>query len=85
MDITKKDLKFISYLPTKQVFVVIGGYESLKTELLELGWVENLDSDSPCFDMKWTTKTLDIDFDRLHESQFVSHFKVRARENELIN
>ena len=48
-----------------KVFIIVGGYPSLREKLLEFGWIENVEKDSLCFDLKWTTKTHDIDFDNV--------------------
>jgi len=48
-----------------KVFIVKGGYRDLKNALLERGWVENPDKFSKLFDLKWTTKINDIDFQEL--------------------
>lgn len=45
----------------------MGGYNTLKKSLDERGWVENPDSNSPCFDLKWTLKSKDIDHDYLQD------------------
>jgi len=47
----------------------------LRDKLLEFGWIENVDKDSLCFDLKWTTKTHDIDFDNVLDCQYINHFK----------
>jgi len=62
-----------------KVFIVIGGYPDLKRELLERGWVENPDPESPYFDLKWTLQASDIDQKNLRPTQVVNHF-VRNRE-----
>jgi tubulin monoglycylase TTLL3/8 len=48
-----------------KVFIVKGGYGDIKRALKARGWVENKDKSSPCFDLKYTLKTSDIDFDNL--------------------
>ena len=48
-----------------KVYIISGGYNSLKKALDEKGWVENPDNHSPCFDLKWTLKSKEIDYDAL--------------------
>lgn len=50
-----------------KVFIVKGGYGDIKRALKTRGWVENKDKDSPCFDLKYTLKTSDIDSNNLHD------------------
>jgi len=57
-----------------KVFIVKGGYGDVKRALKSRGWVENKDKDSPCFDLKYTLKTSDIDYNHLHTNQIVNHF-----------
>lgn len=44
-----------------RVFICVGGYGDVKRALKKRGWVENKQIDSPCFDLKWTLRTKDID------------------------
>ncbi|KAL4504141.1 hypothetical protein ABPG72_020979 [Tetrahymena utriculariae] len=60
--------------PKTKVFIIKGGYGDLRKALQERGWVENPDYFSPCFDLKWTCKVQDIDYDNLYENQVVNHF-----------
>ena len=64
--------------PSTKVFIVIGGYGTLKKALKNRGWVENPDRKSPCFDLKWTLKAKDIDMNALEEHQVVNHFERNA-------
>ena len=57
-----------------KVFICSGGYGFLKKTLRKKGWVENKDPHSPCFDLKWTLKSKDIDHNALSHSQLVNHF-----------
>ena len=57
-----------------KVFIVSGGYGFLKKALRKRGWVENKDPDSPCFDLKWTLRSKDIDHNALKPGQLVNHF-----------
>ncbi len=57
-----------------KVFIIKGGYKDLRQALLDKGWVENLDRHSTFFDLKWTTKVSDINFDSLKPGQMVNHF-----------
>ena len=36
--------------------------------------MENKDGESPCFDLKWTLKTKEIDHNNLEPYQIVNHF-----------
>lgn len=40
-----------------------------------LGWIENTDKNSPCFDLKWTLKAKDIESENLCDFQIVNHFE----------
>lgn len=44
-----------------KVFILAGGYPDIRKALKRRGWVENKDPSSPCFDLKWTLKSRDID------------------------
>jgi tubulin monoglycylase TTLL3/8 len=57
-----------------KVFIVKGGYGDIKRALKARGWVENKDKNSVCFDLKYTLKTSDIDFDHLLPGQIVNHY-----------
>lgn len=50
-----------------RVFICTGGYPDIKKALKRRGWVENKDALSPCFDLKWTLKTKDIDHNQLND------------------
>lgn len=43
--------------------------------ILILGWVENPDVSSYCFDLKWCLKARNIDFQNLLPHQIVNHFE----------
>ncbi|KAF4663743.1 Tubulin tyrosine ligase-like, member [Perkinsus olseni] len=58
----------------KRVFIIKGGYNDLKEALLRRGWVENLDSKSTNFDLKWTLNAKDIDYIALKDGQMANHF-----------
>ncbi|KRX02871.1 hypothetical protein PPERSA_04074 [Pseudocohnilembus persalinus] len=60
--------------PKTKVYIVKGGYHNLREGFERRGWVKNQDPFSPCFDYKWTTKIIDIQFDCLSENQIVNHF-----------
>ena len=57
-----------------KVFICVGGYGDVKRALKQRGWVENKQIDSPCFDLKWTLRTKDIDTNHLQSHQIVNHF-----------
>jgi hypothetical protein len=42
--------------PDTKIFIVVGGYKTLKKALLERGWFENPDRNSPVFDLKFAIK-----------------------------
>lgn len=58
-----------------RVFKMIGNYASIKKALYERGWVENKDKTSHCFDLLWTLKQRDIDYENLKDGQIVNHFR----------
>jgi len=58
-----------------KVFKMIGNYSSIKSALTSRGWVENKDKSSPCYDLLWTLKQRDIDYENLKDGQIVNHFK----------
>lgn len=62
---------------TKQtkIFKMIGNYNSIKKAFNERGWVENKDKTSPWFDLLWTLKLKDIDYESLKDGQIVNHFR----------
>jgi hypothetical protein len=51
-----------------KVFICTGGYPDIKKALKRRGWVENKDSSSPCFDLKWVLKSKDIDHNSINDS-----------------
>ena len=57
-----------------KIFICTGGYGFLKKSLRKRGWVENKDPSSPCFDLKWTLKSKDINHNTLSNDQLVNHF-----------
>ena len=57
-----------------KVFIIKGGYEDMKRSLELRGWAENTDTESPCFDFKWTLSAKDIQYDKLLDNQMVNHF-----------
>lgn len=61
-----------------KVFIVKGKYPDLKNALLERGWVENEDKHSMLYDLKWTTKISDVNFETLRPHQLVNHFNNNA-------
>ena len=48
-----------------KVFIIKGGYGDIRRALKMRGWVENKDKDSVCFNLKYTLKTSDIDYNNL--------------------
>jgi tubulin monoglycylase TTLL3/8 len=61
-----------------KVFVIKGKYPDLRAALLERGWVENMDKKSNFFDLRWTSKIIDINFPGLRPNQIVNHFDNNA-------
>ena len=61
--------------PGAKMFVLDGSFAGVRDALVDRGWVEHHQKDSLCFDLKWTIKTGDIDFQALQPSQIVNHFK----------
>jgi tubulin monoglycylase TTLL3/8 len=57
-----------------KIYIVKGGYHDLREAFEDRGWVENPDVFSPFFDVKWTTKLYDIDYQNLEDWQIVNHF-----------
>ena len=58
-----------------KIFIIVGCYPDIRKALKLRGcWHENLDINSPCFDLKWTVRRKDIDFDNLQEHQLCNHF-----------
>ena len=54
---------------------MIGNYPTIKKTLNDKGWVENKDKTSPCFDLLWTLRQRDIDYESLKDGQIVNHFR----------
>eukprot|EP00392_Amoebophrya_sp_AT5.2_P011129 g11204.t1 len=61
------------------VFIVIGGYPDFRQAMLNRGWIENTDPSSRFFDLIFTLKAHDIEYDRLESHQIVNHYQ-RNRE-----
>lgn len=47
------------------MFIIKGGYGDFKRALLNRGWVENPQADSPCFNLKFTLMGKDINYDEI--------------------
>ena len=63
----------------QKVFIIDkGGYRDVRKALIRRGWVENKDTESPCFDLKWSLKIKDIAYDSLEKDQIVNHFGKQA-------
>jgi len=62
--------------PETKVFIILGGYPDLKHSFLERGWIENPDSNSLCFDVKWTLFAKDIIYEKLQVLKIDSIFKI---------
>lgn len=57
-----------------QVFVMTGWYPCVKKALIERGWTQNPDRDSPFFDLKWTLHSQDIRTTDIESWQLCNHF-----------
>lgn len=57
-----------------QVFVMTGWYPCVKKALIERGWAQNPDRDSPFFDLKWTLHSQDIRTTDIEPWQLCNHF-----------
>ncbi|CAM9990780.1 unnamed protein product, partial [Discosporangium mesarthrocarpum] len=57
-----------------KVFVLTGWYPCVKKALLDRGWVQNNDRDSPFFDLKWTLHSQDIRATGIKPWQLCNHF-----------
>ncbi|KAL4467012.1 hypothetical protein ABPG74_010609 [Tetrahymena malaccensis] len=62
-----------------KIFIVMGGYKDFKKALLKRGWIENPQTNSPCFDLKWTLLGKDIDYDNILPNQIVNHFENNSK------
>ncbi|CAN0453735.1 unnamed protein product, partial [Scytosiphon promiscuus] len=51
-----------------------GWYPCVKEALIERGWVQNTDRDSPFFDLKWTLHSQDIRTTDIEPWQLCNHF-----------
>ena len=63
--------------PETKVFIILGGYPDLKHSLLARGWIENPDSNSLCFDVKWTLFAKDILYEKLQVKYLIFFSKLR--------
>lgn len=59
---------------TRKKFVICGNFPGVRDALLDRGWSECTQKDEFGFDLKWTVKTSEIDFQRLNPHQIVNHF-----------
>ncbi|CAM9140398.1 unnamed protein product [Ectocarpus fasciculatus] len=60
--------------PETKVFVMTGWYPCVKKALVERGWTQNHDRDSPFFDLKWTLHSQDIRTTDIEPWQLCNHF-----------
>lgn len=58
--------------PDRRVFIVVGGYGTLRKALIERGWFENPDRNSPIFDFKFAIRSDGMN--ELKDFQIVNHF-----------
>ncbi|KAJ8612341.1 hypothetical protein CTAYLR_008364 [Chrysophaeum taylorii] len=61
--------------PDKRVFVMTGWYPCVRDALIERGWVQNPDRDSPFFDLKWTLTSQHLRQSTLESWQYANHFQ----------
>eukprot|EP00752_Nemacystus_decipiens_P007052 g6322.t2 len=57
-----------------KVFVMTGWYPCVKKALIQRGWTQNPDRDSPFFDLKWTLHSQDIRTTDIEPWQLCNHF-----------
>jgi tubulin monoglycylase TTLL3/8 len=63
----------------QKIFVVDSVFPDFKQELLDRGWIQNVwDPDGPWFDLKWTVRKQDIDYENLAPPQLANHFEKTA-------
>ncbi|KAL4510195.1 hypothetical protein ABPG72_010388 [Tetrahymena utriculariae] len=62
-----------------KIFIIMGGYKDFKKALLKRGWIQNPQTNSPCFDLKWTLLGKDIDYDNILPNQIVNHFENNSK------
>lgn len=56
------------------VFNITGPYQTVRQCLLDRGWVENPDPESPCYDFKFALKGQELQYKSLRKDQIVNHF-----------
>lgn len=61
--------------PEQRVFVMTGWYPCVREALVARGWVQNLDRDSPFFDLKWTLTSQHLRQSNLEPWQLSNHFQ----------
>merc|ERR1712127_39421 len=70
-----KDWKRKNAVPNDaKVFAMTGWYPCVKQALLDRGWYQNTDDNSPYFDLKWTLRSLQTDQDALQNWQLTNHY-----------
>ena len=67
-------LKKYKLEPKTKIFIVVGGYSTLKKALKERGWFENPDRNSPVFDLKFAIKQSEVCNSEIQDYQIVNHF-----------
>mmetsp|Transcript_4917 Transcript_4917/g.15442 ORF Transcript_4917/g.15442 Transcript_4917/m.15442 type:complete len:282 (-) Transcript_4917:2252-3097(-) len=58
----------------QRVFIITGWYPCIKEALVARGWVQNLDQNSPFFDLKWTLASQQLRWAHVHPWQCTNHF-----------
>jgi hypothetical protein len=53
------------------VYICKGSYQIIRDNLKARGWVENKDYHSPCFDLKWTCKSVEAYNTLLTDNQVI--------------
>jgi hypothetical protein len=74
-NIVMKEFTRRSRLPSKtRVFVMNSKDDHIRRALLSRGWVENSNSNSGAFHLKWAYSDTDADYKELRPGQFFNHF-----------
>ena len=64
--------------PSSKVFIISANYRDVKKALKRRGWVQNKDTESPCFDLIWRVKNVDIPHKDLQPHQICNHFQAAS-------
>jgi hypothetical protein len=61
-----------NFSTSQKIFIISGTYPDVRKALIQRGWVENPDSESPYFDLKWTRNARIPN--NLQDWQMINHF-----------